>query len=314
MNKILITGANGYIGYCLFKYLKKKNLNISGVDLSNSRNKLIKKLDLCNYKSLKNYLKVNKPDIIVHLGGYSTIDKIEYKKRYIKNNTLATKTLLKAMVENDIKNIIFSSTAAVYDYKSNINFFSENSKKNPKTIYGRTKLQCEKMITNNNKMNFIIFRFFNVCSSINRLRVGENHRPETHLIPLSIKNLIKKIPIKIYGSDYETKDGTCIRDYIHIADICDAFYKSIFFIKKKRSTILNLGSSKGFSVKQIINSIIKISKEKNFKIKIFPRRKGDVPKLVCSNKLAKKLLNWTPKNSYLDKIIKDEITWQKFIK
>ena len=191
MNKILITGANGYIGYCLFKYLKKKKLNISGIDLSNSRNKLIKKLDLCNYKSLKNYLKVNKPDIVVHLGGYSTIDKIEYKKRYIKNNTLATKTLLKAMIENDIKNIIFSSTAAVYDYKSNINFFSENSKKNPKTIYGRTKLQCEKMIINNNKINFIIFRFFNVCSSINHLRVGENHRPETHLIPLSINNVLR---------------------------------------------------------------------------------------------------------------------------
>ena len=124
MNKILITGANGYIGYCLYKYLKKKKLNVSGIDLSNSRNKLIKKLDLCNYKSLNNYIKLNKPDMVIHLGGYSTIDKIKYKKRYIKNNTLATKTLLRTMVQNKIKNIIFSSTAAVYDFKKSINFFS----------------------------------------------------------------------------------------------------------------------------------------------------------------------------------------------
>mgnify|MGYP001278077340 CR=1 FL=1 len=162
----------------------------------------------------------------------------------------------------------------------------------------------------------MILRYFNVAGADKNLRTGLISKFSTHLIKIACEVAVgKRKKLIINGDNYDTPDGTPVRDFIHVSDLADIHVLSAEnLIKKNKSNIFNCGYGKGFSVKQIINSIIRVSKEKNFKIKIFPRRKGDVPKLVCSNKLAKKLLNWTPKNSYLYKIIKDEITWQKFIK
>lgn len=309
MKKILITGSDGYIGFCLYKFLSKK-YKVLGLDKNNVNNKETFKINLLNKKKLSNFLNFHKPEIVFHLAGQSTIDNIKNRQPYIRNNIQATKNLLEEMKINKIGKIIFSSTAAVYDGKNKGKLLTENSPLKPNNIYGFTKLNSEKMIKEN-KIKYVIFRFFNVCSSIPKLSVGENHWPETHLIPLSIKKALKNKTLNIYGEKYATSDGTCIRDYIHVKDICDAFEKAIYYLENNKSITLNLGSAKGFSVKQIIYKIKSKLKNSKSKTKILGKRTGDVACLVCHNSQARSKLNWSPKYSTLDKIIDDEIIWQR---
>jgi len=309
MKKILITGSDGYIGYCLYKFLMKK-YKVFGLDKSNKNNKKNHKINLLNKKKLSNFFKFHKPDIVFHLAGYSTIDNINKKRAYIKNNIQATKNLIAEMKRNKIGKIVFSSTAAVYNARNRRKLLTEKSLLKPNNIYGSTKLNSEKIIKES-KIKYVIFRFFNVCSSIPKLSVGENHKPETHLIPLSIKKALQNKTLNIYGENYNTFDGTCIRDYVHIKDICDASEKSISYLENNKSITLNLGSAKGFSVKQIILEIKKKLKNSKSKIKTLRKRAGDVECLVCQNNQARYKLNWSPKFSNLNKIIDDEVIWQK---
>lgn len=318
MNKILITGASGYIGTCLFKYLICKNFNVFALDKKKfflkSYNERFYQGNLNNKKFLNKILSSLNPDVIIHLAGESTLDGIKNKKKYVLNNSTATKNLITSMKIHNIKNLIFSSTAAVY--KANIGNLTETSTISPNNIYGSTKLHCEKLIKKNKlHINYVIFRFFNVCSAIPNLKVGELHDPETHLIPLATYKLRKRKILKIYGNNYQTKDGTCIRDYIHISDLCLAFQKSIklLYTEKVLNSIFNLGSGRGFSVLEIINAIskkINLHNIKNFFI-IAPQRLGDNARLVCDYRKAFKFLKWKPKKSNLKKIISDEIIWQK---
>jgi UDP-glucose 4-epimerase len=319
MKKILITGAAGYIGSCLFATLEKK-YNVFGLDKIKKKKNFFFKANLLNVNLVDKILKKVKPNIIIHLAGQSTIDGISSTQKYVKNNLIATKNLLSLMKKNNIKNLIFSSTAAVYKNNSK-NYLTERSKLKPKNIYGITKLKCEKIIKKS-KINYVILRFFNACSSIPSLKVGELHEPETHLIPLAINKILNNKVIKIYGNNFKTKDGTCVRDYVHINDLCFAFkniLRKLFspsrYQKKTRiiKKIINLGSGKGLTNLEVINSIVKIAK-KNCKLKIVDRRVGDVDKLVCSYKFANSLINWKPQNSRINKIILDEIEWQKMNK
>ena len=215
------------------------------------------------------------------------------------------------MKMNKIENLIFSSTAAIYKYKNTI--LSENDDTNPISTYAKTKFRCEKLIKNSN-INSIILRFFNVCSAlkINNKVIGELHNPETHLIPTIVYKNIKRKKIYIYGNDFKTKDGTCLRDYIHIKDICSSIKNSINYLLKttNRYEILNIGSNKTFTNFEILNNISKITKVKN-NYKIIKRRKGDADKLHCSNRKAKNLIKWKPMYSDINNILKDEITWVK---
>jgi len=321
MNKILITGASGYIGSCLFKYLIKKNFDVYGLDKKQLSIKELKNRfyhgNLNNKKFLNKLISFLNPDFVIHLAGESTLDRKKKKKKYIANNINATKTLISSMKINGIKNLIFSSTAAVYKI-SDINL-KERSKISPNNIYGSTKLSCENLIIKNDYyINYIIFRFFNVCSAIPKLNVGELHSPETHLIPLTIHKLTTKKKLKVYGNDYQTYDGTCIRDYIHIFDLCLAFEKAINNFKNKNvcNNIFNLGSGKGYSVLEIIKIAVKKIKLLNLKncLVFSNKRSGDNPRLVCNYVKAFKLLGWRPIKSNLNKIINDEIIWQKKIK
>ena len=306
MKKILITGANGYIGSCLFQILKRK-FKVIGIDKEKSSNKKVFQCDIINNRKLNLIIKKEKPEVIVHLAAQSLVDETINKEKYYINNNKATACLLEIMKKNDIKKIIFSSTAAVYQQSSNP--LKENSKIKALSTYAKTKLLCEKKIQKEKKIKFIILRFFNVCSALDKPITGEFHNPETHLIPTIVYKAMFNKKIYIYGNDFNTPDGTCIRDYIHIKDICSAIEKSIIYISKNnKSKIFNIGNRRGLSNNQIVNYIKKrIKNEMN--IKYVNRRKGDVSKLICDSNYVKKILNWDAKNSNIKKIVDDEIGW-----
>jgi len=313
MKKIMITGVSGYIGSCLYFYLKKK-YRVIGIDKKNSKYIKVINVNLLNENKINKILNKEKPNLIVHLAAQSLVDETINKKKYYLNNIDATKKLIKCMKKNNINNLIFSSTAAVYNPKNNK--ISENDIVKTISTYARTKFESERLIKKS-KLNSIILRFFNVCSSltINDKIIGELHDPETHLIPTVVyKNLYNK-KVYLYGDNYNTYDGTCIRDYVHVKDICRAIEKSIMYLVKNKSKniIMNIGSSKHLTNLQIIKKIEKITKLKT-KIKIANRRKGDADKLVCSISHAKKILNWKPKFSGIENIINDEIKWIKYLK
>ena len=313
MNKILITGASGYIGSCVYFFLKKK-YNLITIDKETNTYFKVNQCDLLDKKKLNNLLKSLKPNLIIHLAAQSLVDEKINKDKYYKNNVLATRNLLDAMRKNSINNIIFSSTAALYKFSNNA--LKENNGLNPKSTYAKTKFLCEKMIKKS-KINNVILRFFNVCSALTKPKlIGEFHNPETHLIPtLTYKNIFKK-KIYIYGNNYNTVDGTCIRDYVHIHDICNAINKSIKLFKNKNKTheIINIGGSNKLTNLQIMKKIEKTTKKKSNFIFV-KKRKGDVSSLICSNEKAKKMLKWKPEKSNIEVIIRDEINWiKKFTK
>jgi len=304
---ILLTGCSGYIGQCLETYFNNKELIIT--DKNKPKYKTEKefyKIDLLEKEKLKNIFNSKKINTVIHLAGKSLVDeKTEYKD-YFRNNVIATRNLLNVMKTFKVKNIVFSSTASVY--KASMKIVNENSKLEPISKYSKTKLMCEKLIRKNCE-NFITLRFFNVASSMPKLKRGENHKPETHLIPSFIQCALKNKNLRINGKNYKTKDGTCVRDYVHIKDICSAIKSSVKVIKNKKQ-VINIGTNKGFSILEVIEKISKVSKKK-IKFKYYKRRKGDSPFLVSNFNKSKKVLRWKPINSNLNKIIKDEILWQK---
>lgn len=317
---IIITGGSGYIGSAL-AVASTKNYNVITIDKKTKnyfiKNQKIKhfKCNLNNITKIKQIIKSINPDIIVHLAAQSTLDFISIKKNsYLKDNLIATNNLVKITRDLNIKKFIFSSTASVYKQKSQP--ISEMSNLLPNNIYGKTKLRNEKFIKKTFKMSktkYCILRFFNVCSSLKKNFIGEFHSPETHLLPKVVNALINRNHISVFGNNYSSKDGTCIRDYIHIKDIVSGILKSINYLEKNQSNTFNLGSGRSYSVMDIIK---KCSKQISVKPKIIIEkpRNLDVSKLVCKINKAKKLLNWNPINSNISKIISDEIWWFKFLK
>tara|TARA_B100001175_G_scaffold242124_1_gene208496 strand:+ start:356 stop:1333 length:978 start_codon:yes stop_codon:yes gene_type:complete len=313
MKKILITGVSGYIGSCLYFFLKKK-FRILGIDKKKTTLLQIKQIDLLNIKKLTSFLKKEKPELIIHLAAQSLVDETINKKKYYVNNVIATNNLIKGMKKNNLDNIIFSSTAAIYKFSNNE--LNEKSIIDPKSTYAKTKYECEKIIKKS-KLNSIILRFFNVCSSLKTKNtiIGEFHNPETHLIPTVVYKTLFKKKFYIYGDNYETKDGTCVRDYIHIKDICSAVNKSIIYLSKNSNKyeVINIGSNIKNTNLEILNNIEKITQLKT-KYKMVKKRKGDVSTLCCSIKKAKIKLSWKPNFSDIKKIIKDEILWVNYLK
>jgi UDP-glucose 4-epimerase len=316
--KLLITGASGYIGSVLAAHLIKK-YSIYTLDKRDQSfflknvNKNIK-CDLSNYDKTIGIVKKIKPEIIIHLAAQSTIDFVKKKKFYYNlDNTIATKNIVKISKILEVKKFIFASSAAVYKYKNRP--LKEDDNLIPSNLYGKTKLKNEIFINTTLKESptkFCILRFFNVCSADQKNKIGEFHSPETHLIPILINKIKNKKTINVYGNNYDTHDGTCIRDYIHVNDVVVAIEKSIKYLDKNNSDIFNLGTQKGCSVLELVNLCSKHLKI-NSKIKFKKKRFGDNDKLICDVSKAKKQLKWVAKYSSLNKIISDEIWWQKFL-
>ena len=229
---------------------------------------------------------------------------------------------LEAVINYNMKNeksipIVFSSTCATYGYPQNLPISEEENQK-PINPYGWSKFFVERLLKDFGRsygLKSVIFRYFNAAGADPEGDTGEDHNPETHLIPLIFEVISgKKEILEIFGDDYPTKDGTCIRDYIHINDICSAIKKSIYYLKKnnQKFEIINIGSSTKKTNFEILNQIKKITKVEN-QFHVVKRRKGDADFLTCSIKKAKKTLNWKPLFSNIDKIINDEIKWVKYL-
>tara|TARA_Y100001970_G_scaffold279608_1_gene387251 strand:- start:4588 stop:5568 length:981 start_codon:yes stop_codon:yes gene_type:complete len=317
IKKILITGCSGYIGSCLLNFLSPRK-HIYGLDKKipskwiKIKKKNFYKCNLLDKKKLIRVIRKIDPDLIVHLAAKSTVNEKIKNIDYIKNNVSATKNLISTMKNLNITKIVYSSTAAVYRRKNKL--LSENDKLFPINKYGKTKLKAEKIILNNKKIKSIILRFFNVSSALKKPLIGELHQPETHLIPVAVSKAMSRKKILINGNNYNTKDRTCIRDYIHIKDICRAINKSAnyLFQNNSKSLILNVGNGKGLSNKEIIFQLQNVIKKEIF-FEYTKRRKGDSDFLVCNIKKIKKKLKWKPLYSNIKNIIKDEVYWNTFL-
>ena len=323
MNKnILITGGAGYIGSHITEILIKTKKNIVIVDnLSTGYKKLIHpkakfyKANILNKKIIRSILLKHKIDSIIHLAGSLIIELGEKNPIfYKKNNILGTKNLLLACEKTNVKNFIFSSTAAVY--KDGASYVSEKSPLHPKSIYGKTKLAAEKLIIKickKNNINYGILRYFNIVGSSPSGKIGLINTSD-HLFKNLSRQTLKKNPIfKIYGTDYKTFDGTCIRDFIHVSDIAEIHKKVLIKMDKSNiSKILNCGYGKGISVKQVVNEF-KNYTNKNFKIRLLPKRKGDSKKIISLNINLKKFINWKPKFNNLKIMVKSSLKWERKI-
>ena len=323
VKNILITGGAGYIGSHTAEILIKSKKKVFLVDnLSTGYKKLINKkavffkADILNTKKIKEIIVKNKIDSVIHLAAVLSVGESEKKpKKYNKINVIGTKHLLNSIKNTKVKNIIFSSTCAVY--KDGHSKVSEKTKLSPTSVYGKTKLKCEKLIKKfctSNKINYGILRYFNVAGASLSGKIGQLSEGDQLFKNLAIE-IKKKNPVfKIYGSNYKTKDGTCIRDYIHVSDISNIHYKILLKIDKANvSKTLNCGYGKGISVNDVIKEFSKYAKA-NLKIIQFPKRKGDMVKVISDNSKLKKFINWKPKINNIKKIVKSCIIWEKKIK
>ena len=318
---ILVTGGAGYIGsHIVEQLIKKKSNNILVLDnLSTGRKKLINKKskfikgDIKNLNLLKKIIKKHSIQTIIHLAAHLNVSEAEKEKiKYYRNNVTGTKNLLLACKNSKVKSIIFSSSCSVYgSIKGSVN---EQKKTNPEGYYALTKFKGEELIKKYSKKfnyNFGILRYFNVAGASPSGKIGEIETAYGHLIKnIAIQSLKKKPVINIFGDDYPTHDGTCIRDYIHVSDLADIHIRAIEYLEKNnKSFVLNCGYGKGYSVLQIVKIFKKIIK--NLKIIFSNKRPGDVAEVYANTKKFKKLLKWKPKYNNINKIIKSAIKWEK---
>ena len=310
MKTALITGGFGYIGSHVTKALKKAGWRTIVVD-SKSIPQTHEYTDMfypCDIRApeLSFLFGKVKIDTVFHLAGLIEVGTSEKcPSEYYDVNVAGTINLLNEMAIHHVKNIVFSSSAGVYG-SGNENFLETDSTI-PTSVYGRNKLMCELIITDMQKenINSICLRYFNVGGADPDGEMGENHEPETHLIPRIFQNLNN---FTLYGNDYDTSDGTCIRDFIHVSDVADAHVASAeYLLKHQKSDIFNIGSGTGFSNKQIVDTIEKVTGQK-VNITYGPRRAGDPATLVANISKAQELLPFNPKFS-LEYIISTAYDW-----
>lgn len=321
MKNILVTGGAGYIGsHIVEKLVEKKSLKIFIVDnLSTGHKRLINKkaiflkADINQTQIIKNILLANNIDTIIHLAAKTVVVESEKKpKLYYKINVEGTKSLLNAAKDTSVKNFLFSSTAAVYGSK--IRYVNENSVTSPDSVYGRTKLKAESLVKKLFKKNYIILRYFNVVGASPSKKIGLINRYGQLFKNFSLEILKKKPTLSVYGNDYNTFDGSCIRDFIHVTDLADIHLKILSKVdQNNKSVLLNCGYGKGFSVLEVVNQFKKFSKNK-VTVKFKPRRKGEIIESVANVSKLKNYLKWKPKFSNLSKIIRNSIDWEKRLK
>ncbi|WP_336776302.1 UDP-glucose 4-epimerase GalE [Paenibacillus sp. MMO-58] len=316
---VLVTGGAGYIGSHAVAALAERGEEIVVVDnLQQGHREAVVggKLyvgDLRDAAFMDTVFKENKIDAVIHFAANSLVgESMTNPAKYYHNNVYGTLCLLEKMIEHDVKKIVFSSTAATYGEPENVPI-DEFDRTLPTNTYGETKLAMEKMMKwfdVAHGLKYVSLRYFNAAGAHASGKIGEDHSPETHLIPIVLQAALGQRPhISVFGDDYATPDGTCIRDYIHVSDLADAHVLAVDKLRQDSdSAIYNLGNGQGFSVKEVIEIARKVT-EREIKAVIEPRRAGDPATLVASSARARKELGWNPSRANLEDIIRSAWNW-----
>lgn len=319
--KILVTGGAGYIGSFMVKRLLERgdevivadSLERGNKEAVDSKAKLVAG-DLKEKGFVEKIFAQDKFDAVIHLAGFISMEE-STKNPYIyfKNNVFVSLNILEEMVKTKTDNFIFSSSAGVYGNPVKLPI-PENHPTNPENPYGESKLMVEKLMMWYQKthgLNSVALRYFNAAGAALDTSIGENHNPESHIIPNIIISLLKGKSFNLFGNDYNTKDGTCLRDYIHVLDLVEAHVLAIERIKSSPGNyVYNVGTGNGFSNKEIVEMVEKVSGQK-VNLKYSERRPGDADELVADVTKIKTELGFTPKYSDLETIIKTAWQWHK---
>lgn len=317
--RILVTGGAGYIGSFMVRRLLQDNHEVTVLDslerghkqAVDNRAKLVEG-SILDEQFLAKVFSENSFEAIIHFAGYISMgESMEKPDIYFTNNTFGTLNLLKEAEKNNVKKFIFSSTAGVYGNPVKIPI-PEDHEKNPENPYGESKLMVEKLLLwyeKTKRLNFVCLRYFNACGASLDGTSGEDHDPETHIIPIAIKAILTNSKFKLFGTDYKTEDGTCVRDYIHVLDLVEAHILALQKLQNNNGGFYyNVGTGKGYSNKQVLEVVKNIS-GKDLQIENSPRRPGDADMLVADVTKIKSELDFSPKYSGLETIVKTAWEW-----
>jgi len=319
MTKVLITGGCGYIGSHANKLLSESGYDTVVLDnLVHGHREFARwgrfvQMDLADREGLEKLLAAEKFDAVLHFAGYAYVgESVTDPAKYYQNNVAGTLNLLEAMRTSGPDKFIFSSSCATYGVPQSLPL-AEDHPQRPINPYGQTKLMVEQILRDHDHaygMRHAVLRYFNAAGAAPGAGIGEWHQPETHLIPLALLAALGKIPaVKIFGTDYDTPDGTCLRDYVHVDDLAQAHLLALeHLVKGGKSDCFNLGNGSGFSVKEVIATARKVSGRK-ITAEAAPRREGDPPRLVASSEKAKRALGWKPKYTGLEDIVRTAWEW-----
>ena len=319
---ILVLGGAGYIGsHTVFELIDRgedvvivDNLETGYLEAVHPKARFYQG-DIRNRSFMDGVFENEKIDAIIHFAANSLVgESMTNPLKYYDNNLCGTKVLLESMVAHKIDKIVFSSTAATYGEPERVPIL-ETDRTQPTNTYGETKLSMEKMFHwtgEAHNLRYVSLRYFNACGAHKSGKIGEAHNPETHLVPLILQVPNKqREAISIFGEDYNTEDGTCVRDYIHVTDLAQAHILAVEYLAKgNKSSIFNLGNGIGFTVKQVIEVARKVTGDP-IEVVVSPRRAGDPAKLIASSEKARTILGWNPEHADLEEIISTAWTWHK---
>ncbi len=311
---ILVTGGAGYIGSHTRYLLQKQGFKVVVVDNLQRGyreavpHEILHQLSLSETDKLVEVLKSEGVDAVIHFAAYISVgESTQVPIEYFVNNVSGSLSLFNAMLKAGVKRLVFSSTAAAYGIPQVVPI-TEDEPYAPINPYGESKVMVEKVLAWLDKyqgMRAIRLRYFNACGAEPEAGLGERHDPETHLIPLILRAVQTGKPVTLFGDDYATADGTCIRDYIHVSDLAEAHIAAVeYLLKDGASDYFNVGTGVGHSVKEVLSSVERVTGQK-VPFTMGPRREGDPPSLVADSTKLQTKLGWKPQRADLDRIISD---------
>ena len=314
MAKILVTGGAGYIGSHTRYFLEKSGHTTVVLDSLERGHAqavpagLLRQINLRETEKVKQLLREEKVDAVIHFAAYAYVgESTEKPELYFSNNVCGSLSLFEAMLAEGVKHVVFSSTCASYGIVSKVPI-TEDLPLAPINPYGESKVMVEKMLEWLDRfrgLRSVRLRYFNACGGEPESGLGERHDPETHLIPLVLNAAETGQPVTVFGDDYATPDGTCIRDYIHVSDLADAHILAVeYLLKGGKSDVFNLGTGSGHSVKEVLAAAERVTGKKA-PYKMGPRREGDPPELVADAAKVRRALGWQAKRTDLDGIVRD---------
>jgi UDP-glucose 4-epimerase len=319
---ILVTGGAGYIGSVMTRLLCDLSYSVVVLDSLEygwqtvvDKRAIFIKGNIQDKETVTQIIHDYHIDAVIHFAGVISMEEsVKNPIKYFEENTVSTLSFLKLLIDHHVNHFIFSSTAGVYGNPEQIPI-SEDHPLCPVNPYGESKLMIEKMLKtfgNSYSLRYAILRYFNAAGASLDGNLGERHKDETHIIPLAVNAVLTGRPFFLFGADYQTKDGTCVRDYIHVEDLCTAHVKALEYItQKKESIIANVGTGRGVSNKEVLDMVERISGKK-LSIQLREKRAGDAAELVADSSFIKSVLGWEPKMSDITTIV--ESAWKFHLK